>query len=92
MKAKHRCALALLNRCLVAGAAAGMVSCATLPPATVIDPLELSRGTVILSGFIARDTDEVSNAARAVGLLPDRIEGEAEWRCLVARAPRGAQR
>ena len=45
-------------------------------------------GTVILSGFIARDADEVSEAARAVGLLPDRVEGEAEWRCLVARAPR----
>ena len=45
-------------------------------------------GTVILSGFIARDTGEVSDAARAVGLLPDRVEGEGEWRCLVARAPR----
>ncbi|MFA7248721.1 MAG: 50S ribosomal protein L11 methyltransferase [Dehalococcoidia bacterium] len=45
-------------------------------------------GTVILSGFIARDADEVSVAARAAGLVPDRVEGEAEWRCLVARAPR----
>lgn len=45
-------------------------------------------GTLILSGFIARDADEVSDAARAAGLLPDRIDGEAEWRCLVARAPR----
>ena len=45
-------------------------------------------GTVILSGFIARDADEVSEAARAAGLLPDRVTGEAEWRCLVARAPR----
>ncbi len=47
-------------------------------------------GTVILSGFIARDVDEVRDAARALGLIPDRVEGEAEWRCLVARAaPRG---
>lgn len=46
-------------------------------------------GTVILSGFIARDADEVREAARAVGLEPVRTEGEEEWRCLVARAPRG---
>ena len=45
-------------------------------------------GTVILSGFIARDADEVRNAVSAAGLLPDRIEGEGEWRCLVARAPK----
>ena len=43
-------------------------------------------GTVILSGFIARDADEVRDAARAVGLLPARLEGKGEWRCLVARA------
>lgn len=45
-------------------------------------------GIVILSGFIARDADEVSDAARAVGLDPQRIEGEVEWRCLIARAPK----
>ena len=44
-------------------------------------------GTVILSGFIARDADEVRAAAAAVGLIVERLEGEGEWRCLVARAP-----
>jgi ribosomal protein L11 methylase PrmA len=43
---------------------------------------------VILSGFIARDADEVRDAARAVGLDPVRVEGEVEWRCLIARAPK----
>ncbi|MGE3856588.1 MAG: 50S ribosomal protein L11 methyltransferase [Dehalococcoidia bacterium] len=46
-------------------------------------------GTVILSGFIARDADEVTDAVRAAGLEPVRLDEEAEWRCLVARAPRG---
>jgi ribosomal protein L11 methyltransferase len=45
-------------------------------------------GTVILSGFIARDADEVRDAARAVGLDPVRVEGEVEWRCLIAHAPK----
>ena len=44
-------------------------------------------GTVILSGFIARDADEVREAAAALGLTAVRVTGEAEWRCLVARAP-----
>ncbi len=44
-------------------------------------------GAVILSGFIARDADEVSEATQAVGLIPERSAGEGEWRCLVARAP-----
>ncbi len=45
-------------------------------------------GTVILSGFIARDVDEVRDAARAAGLDPERVTAEGDWRCLVARAPR----
>lgn len=44
-----------------------------------------SGGAVILSGFIARDAGEVREAARAAGLTPDRLEGEGDWRCLVAR-------
>jgi len=41
-------------------------------------------GIAILSGFIARDADEVRDAAVAAGLWPMSLDAEGEWRCLVA--------
>ncbi|MSQ31370.1 MAG: 50S ribosomal protein L11 methyltransferase [Dehalococcoidia bacterium] len=43
-----------------------------------------SGGIAILSGFIARDADEVRDAAIAAGLRPLALDAEGEWRCLVA--------
>ena len=41
-------------------------------------------GVAILSGFIARDAEEVREAAIAAGLRAVALDGEGEWRCLVA--------
>ncbi len=44
-------------------------------------------GIAVLSGFIARDAAEVRAAARAAGLHVVGVDGEGEWRCLVAARP-----
>ena len=41
-------------------------------------------GVAVLSGFVARDANEVREAAIAAGLRPLALDAEGEWRCLVA--------
>ncbi len=45
-------------------------------------------GVAIMSGFIARDADEVRASAIAAGLAPAELEGEGDWRCLVVTKAR----
>ena len=49
MKVKTSRTLTFLERCLPVSVAALVISCATLPPAKIIEPQELARGTVIIS-------------------------------------------
>jgi ribosomal protein L11 methyltransferase len=45
-------------------------------------------GSVILSGLLIYDADEVRNAYEAAGLILERQLAENEWTCLVCRLPR----
>lgn len=79
-RGRFQVAVANISAEAIVGAAAGEEGLAR-PLARALAP----GGCLIVGGFVERSVEEVVAALQSVGLVPEAVEAEADWRAVVAR-------